>query len=140
QGQTIEITWDALPDRVWTGIVQQLPKMIVLRGSRNVGEVLCSVDNERTELLPNTNVNVRIRSAERRNTLTIPRSGVYSENDSGYVFVIDHGRLRKHGVHVGISNIVDYELLDGIKDNDMVALQDAAALHEGLLVSAAELR
>src|SRR5215831_16346857 len=49
QGQTIEITWDALPDRVWTGIVQQLPKTIVLRGSRSVGEVLCSVENQQIE-------------------------------------------------------------------------------------------
>src|SRR5215831_12612860 len=49
QGQTIEITWDALPDRVWTGSVQQLPKTIVLRGSRSVGEVLCSVENQQIE-------------------------------------------------------------------------------------------
>jgi HlyD family secretion protein len=140
QGQTIEITWDALPDRVWMGIVQQLPKTIVLRGSRNVGEVLCSVENEHTELLPNTNVNVRIRSAERHNALTIPRAAVYSEGDNFYVFVIDYGRLRKHDVRVGISNLADYELLDGIKDNDVVALEGTAGLHEGLLVSATEFR
>jgi HlyD family secretion protein len=140
QGQIIEITWDALPDRVWTGIVQQLPKTIVLRGSRSVGEVLCSVENELIELLPNTNVNVRIRSAERQNALTIPRAAVYSEGNNLYVFVINYGRLRKRDIRVGISNLADYELLEGIKDNDLVALQGAADLHEGLLVSPLEIR
>jgi HlyD family secretion protein len=139
-GQSIEITWDALPDRVWSGIVQQLPKTIVLRGSRSVGEVLCSVENEPAELLPNTNVNVRIRSAERHNALTIPRAAVYSEGGNPYVFLIHYGRLRKHDVRVGISNLADYELVDGINDNDLVALQGAADLHEGLLVSVPEFK
>jgi len=140
QGQTIEITWDALPDRVWTGIVQQLPKTIVLRGSRSVGEVLCSVENQQIELLPNTNVNVSIRIAERHNALTIPRAALYSEGGKPYVFVVDCGRLRKHDVRLGISNLADYELLDGIKETDLVALQGAVDLHEGLLVTAAEVR
>jgi HlyD family secretion protein len=140
QGQTIEITWDALPDRVWTGTVQQLPKTIVLRGTRSVGEVLCSVENQQIELLPNTNVNVRIRSAESLNALTIPRAALYSEGGKLYVFVVDYGRLRKHVVRPGISNLADYELLDGISDTDLVAIQGTVDLHEGLLVSAAEVR
>jgi HlyD family secretion protein len=43
EGQPVEITWNGLPNRVWTGRVEQLPNIIVARGSRNVGEVLCSV-------------------------------------------------------------------------------------------------
>jgi len=58
QGQIVEITWDALPARVWKGVIEQLPTTISTRGSRNVGEVLCSVNNDAAELLPNTNVNV----------------------------------------------------------------------------------
>src|SRR5207302_2682332 len=51
EGQAVEITWEALPDRTWNGLVDQLPKTIVARGSRNVGEVLCSVDNKTGALL-----------------------------------------------------------------------------------------
>src|SRR5262245_4265268 len=114
EGQSVEITWDALPNRVWAGLVQQLPKTVVTRGSRNVGEVLCSVENEHTELLPNTNVNVRIRTAERQNALTIPRAAVHSETNKRYVFVIDGGRLRKREITVGISTLSDYEVLTGL--------------------------
>jgi multidrug efflux pump subunit AcrA (membrane-fusion protein) len=105
-----------------------------------VGEVLCSVENQQIELLPNTNVNVRIRTAERHNALTIPRAALYSEGGRLYVLVVDYGRLRKHDVRLGISSLTDYELLDGINETDLVALQGAVDLNEGQLVSAAEIR
>jgi HlyD family secretion protein len=135
EGQAVEITWDALPSRVWTGKVQQLPKAIVTRGSRNVGEVLCSVENEGSELLPNTNVNVRIRTASRQNVLTIPRAVVRSEGNKRYVFVVEDRRLRKRDITVGISTLADYEVVSGLGENDLVAIQGNADLQEGLAVT-----
>src|SRR5437867_1763056 len=82
QGQAVEISWEALPGHTWKGLVEQLPKTIVARGSRNVGEVLCSVDNESGQLLPNTNVNVRIRTGQSENSLTISRAAVRGEGNS----------------------------------------------------------
>jgi HlyD family secretion protein len=134
-GQAVEVTWDALPDRTWTGQVVQLPKTIVARGSRNVGEVLCSVENEKTELLPDTNVNVRIRTAEKGNSLTVPRAVVLTESNKKFVWVVDSNRLRKRQVTVGTSNVQDYEIVSGITENDLIALSGNAELHEGQLVS-----
>lgn len=131
QGQPVEITWDALPDRVWNGAVEQLPKTIATRGSRNVGEVLCSVDNEEAVLLPNMNVNVRIRTAKRENVLALPRAAVRSEGNKRFVFTIDDGHLRKKEVTVGISDPKVYEIMSGITEKDAVALQSDADLREG---------
>jgi len=138
EGQTVEITWEALPDRTWNGLLEQLPKTIVARGTRNVGEVLCSVDNETGELLPNTNVDVRIRTAQRENTLTISRAAVRGDGNARYVFVVEQDRLRKRDVKVGISNATDYEILSGITENDIVALSGAAEFQEGMAVSVAQ--
>src|SRR5262249_4427786 len=134
-GQAVEVTWDALPNRTWTGEVVQLPKTIVARGSRNVGEVLCSVQNEKTELLPDTNVSVRIRTAEKGNTLTVPRSVVLTESNKKFVWIVDSNHLRKQQVTVGISNVQDYEIVSGITENDLIALPGNTELHEGQLVS-----
>src|SRR5262249_42305918 len=62
--QPVRITWDALPDRSWRGQTEVVPKQVVPRGTRSVGELLCSVNNDRLELLPNVNVGVRINSKE----------------------------------------------------------------------------
>jgi HlyD family secretion protein len=134
QGQAVEITWEALPNRTWSGQVVQLPKTVVARGSRNVGEVLCSVDNEQGELLPNTNVNVRIRTGDRQNALTVPRAAVRTEGNSHYVFMVDGGRLRKRDVQGGISNATDYEILNGLTEQDAVALPAGSELQEGMTV------
>jgi len=135
EGQAVEITWEALPDRSWNGQVDQLPKTIVARGSRNVGEVLCSVDNRTGQLLPNTNVNVRIRTGQRENSLTISRAAVRGEGSSRYVFVVEQNRLRRREVKVGIANATDYEVLSGIAENDIVALPGAAEFQEGMPVT-----
>ncbi len=132
--QLVEITWDALPNRIFTGQVEQLPKTVVARGSRNVGEVLCSVSNEHGELLPNTNVNVRIRTGDRQNVLTIPRTAIRTEGNAHYVFVVDQGRLRKREIGGGLSNATDYEVSSGITEQDIVALPGVSELRDGLAV------
>src|SRR6202041_1598811 len=58
--QDVEVTWDAKPGRAWSGRTEQIPKQVVPHGMRSVGEVLCSVDNSKLELLPNVNVEVTI--------------------------------------------------------------------------------
>ncbi|HEY2379591.1 MAG TPA: efflux RND transporter periplasmic adaptor subunit [Terriglobia bacterium] len=131
EGQTVEITWDALPARIWTGAVEQLPKTIVSRGSRNVGEVLCSINNDEAPLLPNTNINVRIRTAKRDNVLTLPRAAIRSDGNRRFVFVIADGHLQKREVTVGISDPAIYEILSGIAEEDAVALQSDTDLREG---------
>jgi len=135
--QPVEISWEALPNRTWTGEVEQLPKAVVARGSRNVGEVLCSVGNEQAELLPNTNVSVRIRTGERENALTISRAAVRTGGGGHHVLLVDSGRLRRQDVKVGISNATDYEILSGLAESDLVALPGTTELRDGMAVSTA---
>ena len=73
-GEPVKISWDALPNRTWSGKTEVIPKQVVARGTRSVGELLCAVDNKDLELLPNINVNVSIHSNERTNVLTVPRA------------------------------------------------------------------
>jgi HlyD family secretion protein len=135
RNQAVEITWDGLPGRAWTGEVDQLPKTIVARGSRNVGEVICAVANTQSELLPNSNINARIRTAERQNALTLSRSAVHTEGSKHFVLLVDHGHLRRQEISVGISNSTDFEVLSGITESDLVALPGSSDLQDGMAVS-----
>ena len=138
RGQSVEITWDALPARVWMGTIAQLPTIISTRGSRNVGEVLCSVNNDEAELLPNTNVTVRIRIADRENVLTLPRAAVRTDGARRYVFVVEDNKLKSREVTVGISNPTTYQILSGITEQDAIALQADTELREGQTVAGSE--
>jgi HlyD family secretion protein len=139
-GQTVKITWDALPNRTWTGKTEIIPKQVVPRGTRSVGELLCSVDNDNLALLPNINVNVRINSQERLNVLSVPRSAV--ETDAGHTFVYvvkpdqfgGKSRLEKREIRVGIADASDYEVVNGLQGNELLALPGDAQFRDGMVV------
>src|SRR5579863_3322455 len=93
--QIVAVTWDAKPGRTWAGHTEQVPKQVVARGMRSVGELLCSVDNDRLELLPNTNVEVQIMVRERHAALVVPRAAVLEDEGKRYVFVFADDKVRR---------------------------------------------
>jgi HlyD family secretion protein len=140
-GQQVRITWDALPNRTWTGKTEVIPKQVVARGARSVGELLCTVNNDKLELLPNINVNVRINSQERSNVLTVPRGSVASDGDQRFVYVVKHNelsvnksRLERREIHVGIADSTSYEVTGGLRENEMIALPGDIELKDGMVV------
>jgi HlyD family secretion protein len=136
--QVVEIAWDALPARLWTGRTEMIPKTVVPRGTRSVGEVLCSVENEKIELLPNVNVNVHIRVRERTGVLVVPRGAVRGEGARRYVFVVDGGVLRQREVKLGIAGAAKQEILEGLAEGDRVVLPGDVELRDGLEVRVLE--
>jgi HlyD family secretion protein len=136
--EPVRISWDALPNRVWEGKTEIIPKQVVARGLRNVGELLCSVQNDKLELLPNTNVNVRINLKERLNVLSVTRGAVETDNAQRYVFVVLDGvgqsRLEKRLVQVGIADTANYEIVGGLKEGEVVAIPGDVELHDGMTV------
>ncbi len=140
-GEPVRITWDALPNRNWMGKTQVIPKQVVARGARSVGELLCEVNNDKLELLPNINVNVRINSRERINVLTVPRGAVDAQGGRRFVFVVlrnalgvGKATLQKREIRVGIADAANYEVLDGLQEGEMVALPGDVDLKDGMPV------
>jgi HlyD family secretion protein len=137
--EPVKITWDALPNRTWTGRTEVIPKQVVPHGTRSVGELLCTVDNQMLELLPNINVDVKIHSNERTNVLTVPRAAVDAESGHRYVFVVTKSalgksRLERREIQLGIADSTNFEVISGLQENEMVALPGDAVLHDGMAV------
>jgi len=134
----VRITWDALPNRSWQGKTEIIPKQVVARNSRSVGELLCSVANNNLELLPNINVNVKINLKERMNVVTVPRGAVETEGGKRYVFVVRAGvgkaTLEKREIQVGIADATSFEVLSGLQGTETVALPGDVELREGMVV------
>ena len=133
-GQAVEVTWDALPARTWIGRTESVPQQVVARGSRNVGEVLCSISNDRMELKPNTTVNIRIQLSERKGVLVVPRAAVEVADARRYLYLVEGNRLRRREVRVGISNDTQFEIVDGVSEGQPVALPGDVLLQDGLAV------
>src|ERR1700686_3744900 len=139
--EPVKITWDALPNRSWIGRTAVIPKQVVQRGTRSVGELLCEVNNDNLELLPNINVSVRINSKERTNVLTVPRGAVQADADRRFVFVVKRmglgggkSALEKREIRVGIADSTNYEVVSGLQEGEMVALPGDIELRDGMPV------
>jgi HlyD family secretion protein len=137
--EPVIITWDAFPNRSWVGKTEVIPKQVVPHGTRSVGELLCAVNNDNLELLPNINVNVRINSKERTNVLAVPRGAVESEGGHRYVFVVRPNQLgkstlEKREIKVGIADATSYEVVSGLEEGERVALPGDTDLRDGMAV------
>jgi HlyD family secretion protein len=126
-GQKIEVTWDALPGRIWTGVVSTVPSTVKLRGARNVGEVTCTLDNHDLRLLPNVNVGIIVITAEHSGVLTLLREAVRIDDAKPYVYQVVDNELKRREVEVSLQNLTQVEITAGLSENSVVALSSADA-------------
>jgi len=133
KGMPVTITWDALPGRQWKGSVDRLPTRIVALGSRQVGEVVCVIENPNRDLLPGTNVSVLIQSERVDNALTIPKEAVHRQQGQAGVYILEGTRLVWRSINQGISNTTRTQVSE-LKDGDVVALPTEKGLKDGMIV------
>jgi HlyD family secretion protein len=121
-GDPIQITWDAMPSRVWQATVTQIPSTVKLHSARNVGEITSVVENHDLKLLPNVNVGVTITSAEHDGVLVIPREGLRTDDSTPYVLQVVDRQLKRRNVETAISNLTQVEIAHGVAANDVIAI------------------
>jgi HlyD family secretion protein len=121
-GQPVTITWDALPGKSWHGEITQMPYTITTYGTRNVGQVLCGVENEDARLLPNINVTVTVNIANRPNVVTVAREALHDDENGRFVYVIKDSHLERQPVEAGIANNTRVEITNGLEPGELVAL------------------
>ncbi|HUS20115.1 MAG TPA: efflux RND transporter periplasmic adaptor subunit [Terriglobales bacterium] len=140
KAQHVGLTWDAVPGRIWEGVVTRVPATVITKGTRTVGEVVCEVDNKDLKLLPNVNVSVMIASSREENALTVPREAIMEDNGARFVYQIVENKLRRKEVKTGISSLTKIEIKQGLDEKSLVALGsvNGQALSEGSVVKVVE--
>jgi HlyD family secretion protein len=123
EGMPVQITWDARPDIEWHGHIERVPSTIIrYQETRNVGQAVIAIDDADGQLLPNTNVTVKVTISDSANVLNVPRDALHTEQGKFYVYRIVDGVLRRTQVTTGASNITQIEILSGLNEGDTVAL------------------
>ena len=135
-GAKVRLTWDALAGREWNGTVEKRPTQIVTLGTRQVGEVLCTIANPGRDLVPGTNVNAFILTQVVENALTIPKAAVRRGGGIGVFVLQPDNTVTWRLVKTGASDPLRVEVIEGLKDGDAVAEQTDGNLTNGMKVTA----
>ena len=134
-GESVKITWDALPGKQWTGTVDKKPSEVIPLGSRQVGEVLCTIDNPNHELVPGTNVNAFILTQVVRDALTIPKTAVRRDNGTGVFVLAPDRKLKWTPIKTGVGDALHIQVDSGLNDGDAVAQPSDLILKDGMAVN-----
>jgi HlyD family secretion protein len=135
KGLPVTITWDALPGKQWQGKVERLPTEIQPLGTRQVGEVWCTIDNPGHELVPGTNVNAEIRSAVVPDALTIPKEALRRGPNGSGVLILADKTVQWRAIKTGVSSISRVQIVQGLAEGDPVALPTDFAMRDGMEVT-----
>jgi len=134
-GQPVTITWQALPDKQWMGTVEKKPTAIEALGSRQVGQVICAIENPGRLLIPGTNIDATIRTGVVEGALTLPKETLRHDASGDYVYLLKADAIEQRRVKTGNSSVTRIQLADGLAEGDAVAMPSDTPLKLGMKVT-----
>jgi HlyD family secretion protein len=120
RGQSVLIEWDGMPGKQWRATVDKPAEEVVALNNRSVGNVLCSIEGEPKELIPNLNVKVGIATDYKADTIVVPRSALFNSGGKLSVLISEGARAIARPVDIGLSTSEKVEILHGVNAGDSV--------------------
>jgi HlyD family secretion protein len=122
EGQTAQITLDAVPNVTLNGKVSQIaPAGVQSQGVVNY-PVTIALDNPPKSVKTGMTANVNIIVEERDNVLTVPNRALKTQNRQYFATVLFEGAQMQVPVTVGMSSDTATEIVSGLKEGDTVVL------------------
>ena len=132
-GQRVSITFEALPKLVLSGRVvsiSQIPTRVTVRGDDRTPmdtgirffTTIVKLDSVTDQLKPGMSTMVDFVLSRRENVLAIPHEAVRSDRGKKVCYVAHEDRLERRVVKIGQDTAEMVEVLDGLREGEMVAL------------------
>ncbi len=121
-GYLVEVTFDLLPDNVYTGKVVSIdPQLSSTNGSLYVHAYIVLDTNVKTVLPFGTSASVDVIGGEASNVLLIPVEALHEISPGQYtVFVMVGGKPEVRSVEVGLQDATHAEIKSGLNAGDVV--------------------
>lgn len=136
-GDTVKITTDVYPDKVFDGEIYWIAPLAELRkvgGRIKMDEESyvfpCKIKflGEHLDLKVNMSVNVEVVTKTSEEAMLVPREALVSRDDSTYVFITQGNRVFESKIGVGIRSFGSIEAISGVTVGDKVAITNVLKL------------
>jgi RND family efflux transporter MFP subunit len=132
-GWPVQFTLDAFPDRKFEGRISRLSPSVSQQSRTLKLEAL--VDNGGGVLKPGLFARVTIQTDRRDKVLVAPAEAVFTFAGLEKVFVIENGKVAERVVRSGVRLGGEVEIVEGVKEGDVVATSNLGNLQQGREVS-----
>jgi RND family efflux transporter MFP subunit len=135
-GKEAVIELDAFPEEIFSGKISVVnPKVDI--NSRTF-KIKIDIANPDFRLESGMFARIRIIERQSRDTLLIPLRVIIEEEKAQKVFVVENGRARKKTITTGIIDHPVVEVIEGLKQGDIVVTEGFYALKDGIRVEPSE--
>jgi len=138
-GDKVEVSGKAMGDSIVNGnVVKIAPEAKNITSSLGVNQkrVLVTIQiNDVTGLLrPGYDLDIKIITEVKSDTLVIPDSAVFDYKGSSCVFVVDSGKAIIKQIKKGIESEKAIEVLEGLKEGEKILLKPDNNIKEGMKI------
>ena len=116
----------------FTATVSEIPPP--LDEPANIRSVILAVDNSSGILEPQTYNAVSLESHSPYNCLTVPMSALIDSEKTEVFVVTPYGTIEKRKIQTGVEDGEFIEVIDGLKEGEVVVIHDKVGLTDGMAV------
>jgi len=135
-GREVDLKFSAYPDKIFKGRVEAVSPII------NPEDKTCAVHitmaNPAEEIKPGMHAEVEIASEIYKNRLLVPQEAVLVRGGRKLVFVVESGLAKWRYIEAGLENEDYVEILEGVKEGELVITEGHLTLAHDARVSIKE--
>lgn len=135
-GREVDVRFAAYPDRVFKGTVEAVSP--VVNAEDKTCAVHIAVRNPAEEIKPGMHAEVEIAAEIYPNRLVVPQEAILVRSGRKLVFVIEGGLAKWRYVEIGVENERVAEILDGVKEGELVITEGQFTLAHDARVAVAK--
>jgi len=132
KGKEVEIQLDAFPDRLFKGKITQINSKVDAI-SRSF-TIKIEIPNPNFKLKSGMFARVKIPKEKRDSTLYLPTTALLMKGEDTVAFTIQDGAAKLHKLTLGISDGKVTEVVEGLKEGDVVIVEGLYAVKDGTKV------
>lgn len=136
QGQTLQVTLDAIPDHAYDGRVYAINPLIDANGRSVV--IRAQVSNRDGKLRPGMFARVRLFTSEAKDSTLVPEEALFPVGEDKYVYRVVDGKALRQKVEIGQRREGKVEILSGLGAEDIVVTAGHLKIRDGAAVKVAE--
>jgi membrane fusion protein (multidrug efflux system) len=134
-GQNLQITLDAIPDKAYDGRVYAINPLIDANGRSIV--IRAVVPNRDGRLRPGMFARVRLFISGTKETIVVAEESLFPVGDDKYVYKVVDGKATRQKIEIGQRREGRVEVVNGLAPEDVVVTAGVIKLREGAPVSVA---